>query len=165
MKTRPDPESKSIVLLVRSLIITTVIILILILAGVYYIASPAFVGAAREPEPFYCGVIDNSPPAVLYNGKDGKLLFKAKCSSCHSLTDKGVAAPGLRGVLSRIPAGYWRYTFIRDQDSLLDAGDPYTVHLRNTYRQRCTPFPSLTDEEIDAILMYASGGGMVKTGS
>jgi mono/diheme cytochrome c family protein len=92
--------------------------------------------------------------------QDGKALFKANCSSCHTPTDKGGTGPGLKGVLGRIPAGDWKYNWVHDPAGMIKAGDPYIATLYPAkYKTVMQAFPKLKNEEIDAILAWADKGG------
>lgn len=91
--------------------------------------------------------------------QDGKALFKANCSSCHTITDKASTGPGLQGVLDRIPAGDWKYNWVHDPAGMIKAGDAYATSLYpGKFKTIMTAFPQLKNEEIDAILAYASAG-------
>ena len=95
---------------------------------------------------------------------DGKALFKTTCGSCHSASDKSGTGPGLKGVLSRIPGGDWKYEWVRNPNSKIDGGDPYIATLYpSKYKTRMQAFPALTNEQIDAILAYADKGEATPT--
>jgi hypothetical protein len=89
---------------------------------------------------------------------DGKALFKANCASCHKATEAKLTGPGLKGVLSRIPEGDWRYKWVHGSQDFLKTGDSYAKKIFTEYASVMTPFPGLTNEEIDAILTYADKG-------
>jgi hypothetical protein len=152
MSSGPDNDNKvkSITMLVRALIGLTVIVLVLV--G-YLLFNPRITGVKEDPEPFGCGVV--YPADYMAISTQGRTLFKANCSSCHTLTDKNATGPGLKGVLDRIPGGNWKYTFIRYGDSLFAQNDPYTLMLdekwKSPYPHR---FPHLSNEDIDAIFGY-----------
>ncbi|MGL4599832.1 MAG: c-type cytochrome [Bacteroidia bacterium] len=99
-------------------------------------------------------------PAVV-DGKtiDGKALFKVNCASCHYASSKKGTGPGLEGVLSRIPAGDWKYKWVRNSQELIQAGDAYANAIFIQYnKSMMSAFPALSDGEIDEILRYADGG-------
>lgn len=90
---------------------------------------------------------------------DGKALFKAKCASCHNASSKNSTGPGLMGVLDRIPGGDWKYDWVHNSPKVIASGDAYAVAKFNEYNKTAmTPFPQLTNAEIDAILAYAQPG-------
>jgi cytochrome c2 len=102
----------------------------------------------HERAPLYCGNASIHPKNGL-----GKPLFKAKCAACHNASDLVSTGPGLMGVLGRIPAGDWKYHFVRNADSLIKSGDTYANAKFEEYNKSAhPPFPDLTNEEIDAIL-------------
>lgn len=92
-------------------------------------------------------------------GPDGKALFKANCAACHNASEKKSVGPGLMGVLDRIPSGTWKYDWVHNSQKLVTAGDGYAVSKFSEFNKSVmTPFPALKNEEIDAILDYASKG-------
>lgn len=97
--------------------------------------------------------------------QDGEKLFKANCSSCHTITDKKLTGPGLQGVLGRIPPGNWRYDWVHNSSALVKSGDAYAVGKFNEFKIPMTAFPNLKNEEIDAILTYADAGPKVIVGT
>lgn len=98
------------------------------------------------------------------SAQDGKALFKANCSSCHSASEKKVNGPGLKGVLGRIPGGDWKYNWVRNSSAMVKAGDAYAVQVFNDNGGvQMNNFPKLTNEEIDAILTWADAGEPTKT--
>lgn len=85
---------------------------------------------------------------------DGKALFQANCASCHSVF-KDATGPKLRGVTGRVPSKDWIYSWIKNSSSVVNSGDKYAVEVFNKWNKTAmTPFPSLSNEDIDAILQY-----------
>lgn len=152
-----DSKTKAILQLIRALVVVTMLVLALAVLVVFYSVRSG--GIDSTPPPLGCGTCNTSAKMkseYTINGRDGKALFKANCSSCHTATDKNSTGPGLKGVLDRIPGGEWKYIYVRDHDSLVRAGDPYAVALFEKYKRQVTRFPQLTNDEIDAILEYSS---------
>jgi cytochrome c2 len=90
------------------------------------------------------------------NGIDGKALFIEKCASCHHLINNSTG-PALRGAVERAPNKKILYEWIRNSQKILESGDNYYKSLYIKYNK--TPmnlFPTLSDEEIEAILLYVS---------
>lgn len=90
----------------------------------------------------------------------GKALFKANCASCHNknMIDD-MTGPALGGTNER-----WEgreellYEWIRNSSAVIATGDPYAVNLFNQYNKSVmTSFPNLTDDEINALLVYIQG--------
>lgn len=97
---------------------------------------------------------------------DGKALFKTNCSSCHAASEKNGTGPGLKGVLDRIPGGDWKYEWVKNPTSKIKGGDAYIATLYPAkYKTMMTAFPLLKNEEIDAILNYASNPPVVAAGA
>lgn len=83
----------------------------------------------------------------------GKQLFNQDCAACHSLTRK-MTGPALAGVGEKYDRD-WLYKWIRNSTALINAGDPDAVKIYNEYDQALmTPFPMLSDTDIDNILAY-----------
>lgn len=88
---------------------------------------------------------------------DGKALFKTNCSACHAASEKNGTGPGLKGVLDRIPGGDWKYNWVKNPAGMIKSGDPYISGMYpSKYTLIMTSFPNLKNDEIDAILNYAS---------
>jgi mono/diheme cytochrome c family protein len=88
------------------------------------------------------------------NAQDGKALFSQNCASCHAV-NKNLTGPALAGVEDRWPEKKNLYAWIKNSAAYLKTGDPYAVKLYNDYNKTAMNlFPSLTDQDIDAILAY-----------
>ncbi len=88
---------------------------------------------------------------------DGEKLFKANCAACHLPTEKSLIGPGLAGVEERWEDRELLYKWIKNSDEVKKMGDPYVDDLVERYNN--TPmqaFPSLTDEDITAILDWVA---------
>lgn len=85
----------------------------------------------------------------------GEALFKANCAACHKL-DKNATGPALRNVMDKYDCD-WIYDWVRDSQALVRAGDPLAVQLfEDNNRSVMTPFPALTNADIDNIMAYTS---------
>jgi len=83
----------------------------------------------------------------------GEKLFAIHCSLCHRL-DRDMLGPALQGVGKKYERE-WLTAFIRDAPSLIRSGDARAVAVYNQYNKaEMTPFPTLTDVEIMAMLTY-----------
>ncbi|MBC8053326.1 MAG: c-type cytochrome [Sphingobacteriaceae bacterium] len=83
----------------------------------------------------------------------GGAIFKQKCTSCHAI-DRQVVGPALKGVTERRDNA-WLIKWIKNSQALIAAGDPVAVKLFNEYNKAVmTPFPELSDEDINNILAY-----------
>lgn len=86
--------------------------------------------------------------------QDGKALFTEKCASCHNPLKDGTG-PALQGVSQRVPDKKLLHAWVKNNQAVIAAGNPYFVKLFNDRNK--TPmntFPELTDPEIDAIIGY-----------
>lgn len=88
----------------------------------------------------------------------GKALFKTKCASCHNRNMRDdLVGPALGGAEDRW-ADYPQedlYNWIRNSPAMVNQGHPKAVEVWEAWdKLAMTPFPSLTDEEIEAILFY-----------
>lgn len=85
----------------------------------------------------------------------GEALFKANCAACHKLDGKAVGPP-LRGVADNFERD-WLHQWIKNSQGMIAAGDPLAVKLfEENNRLIMTPFPALSEEDIDNILAYTS---------
>jgi mono/diheme cytochrome c family protein len=85
----------------------------------------------------------------------GKELFNTLCAACHKLDAKSTG-PALRGVADKHDRA-WLYSWIRNSSAMIKAGDPAAVKLfAENNNAVMTPFPQLTDADIDNILAYTS---------
>jgi mono/diheme cytochrome c family protein len=88
------------------------------------------------------------------NAQDGKALFSQNCASCHAV-NKNLTGPALAGVEDRWAEKKNLYAWIKNSAAYLKTGDPYATKLYNEYNKTAMNlFPSLTDQDIDAILGY-----------
>ncbi len=87
---------------------------------------------------------------------DGKALFQSNCASCHNPL-KDATGPALKGVDSRVPSKEWLHKWVKNSASVIASGDKYANDLYAKWNKTAmTAFPSLSDEEIDAIVTYVN---------
>jgi len=80
-------------------------------------------------------------------------LYKANCTSCHAM-NKRVLGPALAGVDQRHDRE-WLHKWIKNAPAMVASGDAAAVKIYNEYNQApMTPFPQLSDADIDNILAY-----------
>ncbi|NHN27463.1 c-type cytochrome [Flavobacterium jejuense] len=85
----------------------------------------------------------------------GKALFNANCAACHAL-DKVMTGPALRGVAEKYDIEFL-YKWIKNNTELIKAGDATALKIFNENGQKAmTPFPQLSNADIDNILAYTS---------
>ena len=85
----------------------------------------------------------------------GKELFNSNCAACHKLDAKSTG-PQLRGVADKYEAA-WLHKWIRNSSDLIKSGDAQAVKVfEDNNKAVMSPFPQLTDADIDNILAYTS---------
>src|SRR5690606_445024 len=95
------------------------------------------------------------------DAKNGEKLFKANCTACHAL-DKQLIGPALGGVVERLKTeqsldNEWLHKWIKDNKALRESGDKYAIEVYEKFNKvEMTPFPNLSDKDIDDILEYTT---------
>lgn len=83
----------------------------------------------------------------------GGSLFEINCQSCHKVHQK-VVGPALAGVYDKYEAE-WLYSWIKNSQAMVKAGDPQAVAIYNEYNQQLmTAFPTFSNEDIDNVIEY-----------
>lgn len=91
----------------------------------------------------------------------GKALFNQNCAACHAL-DRKMTGPALANVETRLADDEgldreWLNAWIKNSPGLIKSGDAYANKIYAEYNQAAmTPFPTLSDEDIDHILAYTA---------
>ena len=138
------------------------IVLITIVLSIYFAFNYKEIEHPEpEPEILYCGTTDYEnyiiDSSIVINEK-GKTLFEDNCKSCHAVHTIEVG-PALKDVTKR-RSNKWLKKFIRNSSKLVAKGDKIAVKLYKEYNNAVmTSFPTLTDQEIDAILEYVEQEG------
>ncbi|MBK5212136.1 MAG: c-type cytochrome [Flavobacteriaceae bacterium] len=85
----------------------------------------------------------------------GEALFKANCAACHKLDSKAVG-PALRGVADKYDRA-WIYKWVHNSQGLIADGDATAVKIfEDNNKAIMTPFPALSETDIDNILAYTN---------
>ncbi len=93
--------------------------------------------------------------------KEGEKLFKSLCVACHKL-DKKLIGPAL-GKVEEKRTNEWLKAWIKDNAALRASGDKDAIAVYEEYNgMAMTPFPQLTDQNIDDILYYTTVGEIKK---
>lgn len=89
----------------------------------------------------------------------GKTLFTNYCASCHAKNMKSkMTGPALGGVQGRWANKADLYSWIRNSQGMIAAGNPRAIELWNEWKPTVmTSFEKLTDDEIGSILLYVDG--------
>lgn len=93
----------------------------------------------------------------------GKELFNANCAACHKL-DGPSTGPALRGVADKYDKEFL-YKWVKNNSELIKSGDATAVKIFNDNDKKVmTPFPQLSNADIDNILAYTSEVAPTPTG-
>jgi cytochrome c2 len=96
-------------------------------------------------------VLQNASPVVL----QGKQIFQQQCSNCHYINKEDDDGGPALGSVTRRRSKAWLVSFIRNSQKVIQAGDPYAVHLFNSFNRRImVPMEFLTENDISSILEY-----------
>jgi len=95
---------------------------------------------------------------VVIAQSDGEKLFKQYCTACHRADDRKLIGSGLAGVTKRVPSKEWFIKWVKNSQSLIQAGDEYGVKIFNEYNKVVMPPQPLTDEQILAIWDWLEKG-------
>jgi mono/diheme cytochrome c family protein len=96
----------------------------------------------------------NAKPTTAVNNSNGEALFKTNCFICHK-TNADYLGPGLKGAKLRWADKDLLYEFVHNPESVI-AKDGYALGLKERYGGPMTPFPNLSNNDIDAILDYCN---------
>lgn len=91
-------------------------------------------------------------PAV----EHGKEIFKANCAACHKLEGK-LIGPELLKITEKRDAE-WLLAWIKDNNALAASGDKLAQEVQASNPAVMTPFPQLSDEDIQDVLKYLAVG-------
>lgn len=84
---------------------------------------------------------------------EGEKIFKAQCSSCHSVHAQ-VVGPALSGVDQRRDIN-WITQFVKSSQTVIKSGDPYATALFNKFNKMVMPdHPDMTDDQVKSIVAY-----------
>jgi cytochrome c551/c552 len=101
-------------------------------------------------------------PVSLFS-QDGKAIFTATCTACHSIGKGTIVGPDLKDV-TKTHSVDWIKKWIRGSQAMVEAKDPMAVEMFNKFNMIPMPDQALSDGEIKAVLDYItaeSGGGDV----
>ncbi len=85
----------------------------------------------------------------------GKSIFNSKCAACHKLNKPSVG-PALAGVTER-RTREWLQKWIRNNIEFRASGDADAIAIFEEFKgSLMTPFPGLSDEDIDNVLAYTA---------
>jgi mono/diheme cytochrome c family protein/NADH:ubiquinone oxidoreductase subunit 3 (subunit A) len=83
----------------------------------------------------------------------GEQLFKENCKSCHKVHEESVG-PALVGVTTK-RSPEWLHSWVKNNAVFRASGDKEAIAIYEKYKKaEMTAFPTLTNEDIDAIFAY-----------
>ncbi|MEL6256722.1 MAG: cytochrome c [Bacteroidota bacterium] len=146
------------------------IILSLCLVGFTFLKKPLLQLDPQKRKPIAgCAVIPYENPALVGLNESqlaviekGEKLFLANCTTCH-LKGRKASGPNLDDICNKYPSEAdkeWLFSWIRNSaDLIFNKKDPRAIALwESNNKYAMNAFPSLTDEEIIAILEYLQPG-------
>lgn len=83
----------------------------------------------------------------------GQALFAKACAACHTIGGGDLVGPDLAGLGERRAEG-WLRRFLRSPDALRRAGDRLALALAERYPDVPMPNLSLSDDDVDDLLVY-----------
>ncbi len=143
--------------LTNAIISLSVIIICLVVFIFLLLSFKPFKDSINEPSNMgYCGVISKYEPLNLPQFR-GQTVFDSNCASCHFL-HKDMTGPASSGVLYRAPYQEWFFDYLTNQDSLLNAKEPYTLLLQKKWNNegytRTHNYDNLSQEQFNDLLIY-----------
>ncbi|MFI5196007.1 MAG: cytochrome c3 family protein, partial [Chitinophagales bacterium] len=115
--------------------------------------KPLFRICSHRAFPFLIFLLLCNIPAIA--APDGKALFMSNCAACHNPL-KDATGPALQNIDKTFPDKEWGYKWVKNSAALIAAGDQTAIAINTKFNKiPMTPFPQLSNEEIDAILKYA----------
>lgn len=124
------------------------------LTGLPLIASAQQSSPHRQSQPTD---LSTGPTKISYDTNrpilpKGEQLFSNNCSPCHNFRQKGIG-PDLSAVMADVSPA-WMQKFIRNAPEVIQRGDVRATKLYEEYQQVMPPFPSLSDDDIGAIISF-----------
>lgn len=130
----------------RKLYLSLALVLTLSLTSFAQDAAPAATATPVEA---------TAAPAAAQGGDPvkGKEIFNTNCAACHKL-DAKATGPALRGVGAKYDKA-WIYKWVKNSADLIKSGDAAAVKVFEANNKvPMTPFPQLSDGDIDNIIAY-----------
>ena len=86
----------------------------------------------------------------------GKQIFKANCAACHKMEGKLIGPELFKITDKREPE--WLKAWIIDNNALVASGDKLAKEVQESNPAAMTPFPQLSDQDLDDLLKYFAVG-------
>lgn len=94
----------------------------------------------------------------------GKAVFDAQCTACHTIGGGAIVGPDLQGVTERQDAA-WLTRWISEPDKMLAEGDPIALQLLAESNNVPMPNLGLSPEDVENVLAYLADPSGVQTGN
>jgi len=91
----------------------------------------------------------------------GKSIFLQKCSNCHSI-NMNLTGPALKGITKRWDDKKKLYDYIRNSQTVIANNDYAKALFYKWNKVQMPPFQSLSDDDINSILLYIKSGSSKK---
>jgi len=92
-------------------------------------------------------------PANAQTADEGKIIYDAKCASCHTIGGGVLVGPDLEGVTTRRESD-WLMRWIAEPDVMLAEGDPIAGQMLADFNGIPMPNLALTDAEVASVVVY-----------
>jgi len=86
----------------------------------------------------------------------GKQIFKVNCAACHKMEGKLIGPELFKITDKRDPE--WLKAWIKDNNALVASGDKLAKEVQDSNPAAMTPFPQLSDQDLDDLLKYFAVG-------
>jgi hypothetical protein len=101
-----------------------------------------------------CATPDPVPTCGNYQTVTQPAIFKVKCFACHRF-DKNTTGPKLHNVMDHLPSEDWFDAFVRNEDSLVNAGNKYAVEIQKwSVIDGNHNFKEITNKQLEEIKKY-----------
>jgi len=91
----------------------------------------------------------------------GKQIFKTNCAACHKMEGK-LIGPELYKIGDKYEVD-WLKAWIKDNNALVASGDKLAKEVQDSNPALMTPFPQLSDQDLDDLLKYFAVGDVQQT--
>jgi mono/diheme cytochrome c family protein len=91
----------------------------------------------------------------------GKQIFKTNCAACHKL-EGNLIGPELYKIGDKRETE-WLKAWIKDNNALVASGDKLAKEVQDSNPALMTPFPQLSDQDLDDLLKYFDVGDVKET--
>lgn len=99
------------------------------------------------------------PAAAARDPEQAKVIFRRRCTACHTFGRGVKVGPDLKGVTER-RSRKWLLGFIASSSKVIQSGDPTATRLFQEFKKERMPdWPDLSPDQIEALLDYLAAAG------